>query len=561
MADHAGKVDKEVMHWADQVAEKVRERVERNPQLKAIVEKQGYLIYDEKTPSGKIHVGSGRGWMIHDVIAKAMRDKGMNARFVLSSDDMDPFDKMNTELPKEYEQYLGMPFRNIPSLVKGYKSFGDYYFTQCVEKFEEYDIVADIESTGDLYFNGAFNPTIKIALDHAEKIQAIYARLYGDDSIGAKRLPFNPICDKCGKIGTTVALKWDAEKELVYYECQPDFVPWAKGCGHSGWKSPYNGGGKFPWKVEWAAKWPTKGVVCEFAGKDHFTKGGSRTCANAIAIEVFNYPPPYPSEGYKTGDGYEFFTIGGAKMSTSKGKGIGFVDMGEYVPPKILRYMLVRSRPHAVIDFDPYGTNDLILLYERYDQAERIYFGAEAATEQDVQKQKRIYELSHIGEIPKKMPLQIALGHASFVIQIGLSEDGAIDILKKTGHIPENISEEDLKPVRERLRFAKNWVENFASDDYKFTVQTHVPESLRAIIPTPERTALHHAAAYVKEHPRLTDKELHDYFYQNARECAIEPKDFFKIAYKVLINKERGPKLAAFVLSLGDQAIRLFESV
>ena len=81
---------KSALHWADAVAEEVIARVERNPQLKAVVEKNGFFVYDEKTPSGNIHIGSGRGWIIHDIIAKALREKGVNARFVLSSDDLLP---------------------------------------------------------------------------------------------------------------------------------------------------------------------------------------------------------------------------------------------------------------------------------------------------------------------------------------------------------------------------------------------------------------------------------------------------------------------------------------
>ena len=123
----------------------------------------------------------------------------------------------------------------------------------------------------------------------ADKIQRIYIELYGEDTPLAEKLPFNVKCPSCNRIATTVALKWDREKEKVYFECKNGVVEWAKGCGHKGWISPYNGNGKFPWKVEWAAKWPTKSVIVETAGKDHFTKNGSRTVACRIAVDVFDY--------------------------------------------------------------------------------------------------------------------------------------------------------------------------------------------------------------------------------------------------------------------------------
>ncbi|NOR85432.1 lysine--tRNA ligase, partial [archaeon] len=327
------KEEKTFMHWADSFALKIEERVKQDPQLQLIVKKKGYFVYDEKTPSGKIHIGAGRGWIIHDAVAKALRDRGLNAKFTLSSDDMDPFDKVPNYLDFEkYKQYLGVPFRNIPSPVKGYESYATYYFSLCTDKFKEFGIECDLASTGQDYIDGKFNNTIKIALDNAKKIQEIYARFSRKGSIGTERFPFNPICDKCGKIATTLVTAWDSKKEIITYKCTEDLVSWAKGCGHEGKKSPYNGGGKFPWKVEWAAKWPTQGVIMETAGKDHFSKGGSRSVAIAIADEVFDYPAPYPSTRTEPGDAYEFFTIGGKKMSTSKGRGISFDEMTNYAP-------------------------------------------------------------------------------------------------------------------------------------------------------------------------------------------------------------------------------------
>mgnify|MGYP001577289642 CR=1 FL=1 len=66
-----------------------------------------------------------------------------------------------------------MPFRNIPSPVEGYESYADYYFMQCIEKFSEWGIQAEIESTGRLYESGAFNDAIKIILNNAEKVKKI----------------------------------------------------------------------------------------------------------------------------------------------------------------------------------------------------------------------------------------------------------------------------------------------------------------------------------------------------------------------------------------------------
>jgi len=551
--------DAEVKHWADRIAEEVIERVNNSPLLQKVVKENpyGYMVYDEKTPSGTIHIGSGRGWVIHDVIAKALRDKGVHSVFVLSSDDIDPFDKMNKNLPPEFEKYIGMPFMDIPSPVPGYKSFADYYFQEAVSKFREFGIDAVLESTGEQYRKGAFNKTIKTALDNAQKIISIYKDMYGDETIGANRLPFNPICEKCGKIGTTLAYEWDPERELIKYKCLPDFVKWAKGCGHEGERSPYDGGGKFPWKVEWAAKWPTKGVVAETAGKDHFTKGGSREIACRIAVDVFDFPPPHPSEGYRTGPGYEFFTVGGQKMSTSKGRGMGFAESTVYAPASMLRFLLVKSRPSAVIDFQPYESNDLILLYERYDYAERVYFGRQEVDEKEKAKQKRIYELSHVGPIRQRMPPQVPFIHAATLVQIFSDEDEIIKNLKRTDHVYQDATEDEIAYVKDRLSFARKWVAEFAADQYKINMQDKLPEGLD--LTEQQKQALHTLAARMKQND-FTEQELYNEFYKITKdELGMNPQDFFKAAYLVLVKKERGPKLAPFLMTIREKAIELFE--
>ncbi len=546
-AEHREQDETTHFHWADQIALDVEKRVAANKTLQELVKKQGYFVYDEKTPSGCIHVGSGRGWIIHDAIAKALRKRGLNARFVLSSDDIDPYDKPNKELDASWDKYLGMPFRNIPSPFEGYESFGDYYFYQCAEKFEELGIEVELESTGAEYEKGTFNQAIKTCLDNYKKIQEIFIRYYGEDVDAAKKIPFSPICEKCGKIATTFAYAWDPEKELVSYECKD--IKYTKGCSYKGQISPYNGNGKLPWKVEWAAKWPSKGVVCELAGKDHFTKNGSRTIAIAISSEVLKYLPPYPSTETETGKGYEFFNIGGKKMSTSKGQGVPFKDITTVLPPHMVRFLLIRSRPNAVIDFDPNRDNDVIFLYDRYDQTERIYFGKEEANEREKLTHQRTYELSHIGAIPKKMPIQIPFRFAAVVIQTGMSEEGALEILNKLEYIPKKITGVNLHYVTQRLHNAKQWVEMYASDDYKFKLQDNVTVK----IDLPSKKALQEVAALLDKKPKIKDKDLHTAFYDICKALQLEPKQFFQDAYKVIINKDRGPQLANFILTIGKE--------
>ncbi|MCK4967533.1 MAG: lysine--tRNA ligase, partial [Candidatus Aenigmarchaeota archaeon] len=304
-----------------------------------------------------------------------------------------------------------------------------------------------------------------------------------------------------------------------------------------------------------AAKWPTQGVIMETAGKDHFSKGGSRSVAIAIADEVFDYPAPYPSTRTEPGEAYEFFTIGGKKMSTSKGRGISFDEMTSYAPANMLRYLLIKTRPRAVIDFDPIGTNKMILLFESYDKTERIYYGKEQIeNERELMHEKRVYELSHVGKIKKTMPPQVPFTHAAMLLQILPNMKSVIDSLKSTGHLASKLSKEDETYITERLDFVKNWVEKFAPEEYKFIINDKITDETKNALSDEQKKALLDLAIALEK--PLTEIKMVEQFKKIAENNNIKPKDLFGAAYLALLSKTRGPRLTSLITSLGQDKVR-----
>ncbi len=530
------KEQKEYTYWTDKVAEELQRRAKENKILQKVAKDRGYIVYDEKTPSGRIHIGSARGWIIHDIIAKSLRDRGLKGRFILSSDDMDPFDSLPVYIPKEkFEKFLGIPMRGVPSPEKGHDSYASYFFAQCTDLFDKWGIDAELESTADRYVKGDFNKTIKIALDNSGKIQEIYKKIYGK-SLGSEKLPFNPICEKCGKIGTTVAYEWDADREVVKYICKPDMVSWAKGCGHSGEITPYNGNGKLPWKVEWAAKWPTVGVMAETAGKDHFTKGGSRTVAVAIACEIFKYPPPWPSTCEDEGRGYEFFLVEGKKMSTSKGLGASFAEISQLFPPQILRFLLVKTRPETALDFKE---ENMPAVYNDFERHERIYFGSEDADEREKVNAKRVYELSVIGKIPKKKPSRAPFEKLIEFTKIA-PEEGRIGFIVKK--LKESGYNAKTGQVKESMPYVENWINDFETEDKKQVVLNQKGKLLiQNIVDMLEKES--------------SPDQIQTKLFEIIKSSGLQISEGFKLLYNIILNSDRGPRLGQYVVERGKEEI------
>ncbi len=346
------------MYWADSISEKVK-----NVYSKKIESGSQIIIRDEKTLSGRVHVGSLRGLSIHGIVEEVLKEQNISCKYLFEFNDFDPMDGLPVYLDKEkFLPHMGKPLCDVPSPDGIAKNYPEYFGNEFAGVIAELGFTPEFYRSSDIYRSGKYNSVIKTALENADKIREIYKKVSNSKKEDTW-LPLSVICENCGKIGTTKAKNFDGE--LVEYECG-DFVEWAKGCGHTGKVSPFNGKAKLPWKVEWAAKFSVLEVDVEGGGKDHSTKGGAREIADAISREVFKREPPLNIP-------YEFFNVGGKKMSSSKGAGSSSREVADILPPHILRLLLIQKDPKRTIDFIPDG-DTVPILFDTFDKLAENYF-------------------------------------------------------------------------------------------------------------------------------------------------------------------------------------------
>ena len=104
-----------------------------------------------------------------------------------------------------------------------------------------------------------------------------------------------------------------------------------------------------------------------------------------------------------------------------------------------------------------------------------------------------------------------------------------LDKVKKTFDLK---SKEDEEKLDLRLNCALNWLENYAPEDFKFSVQKEVP-----ILKLDKelKEALHKVADALAEDFK-DDVALHEKMYGIINDMGVKPGEFFKAAYQVLIN-------------------------
>ncbi len=268
---------------------------------------------------------------------------------------------------------MGKPLAHIPDQeTDGHASYARHHAKVFIDIFDGLGIRPDrYYWMSEIYPTGEMDPFIRTALDRAAIVRDIYRRVANVQHPDTWH-PLSVICENCGKIGTTIVTGWDGER--VAYQCRPNLVDWATGCGHTGWTSPFGGRAKLPWNLEWAAQWSLFGVTIEPSGKDLSTAGGSRDRSDAIAREVFEREPPLNVP-------YEFINIGGKKMSTSKGRGAAAHEIAEVILPEQLRFFFLRPKPNHAVDFDPDGTDAVPRLYDEFDRFAAATAGREVKGE------------------------------------------------------------------------------------------------------------------------------------------------------------------------------------
>jgi len=499
-----------------------------------------YVVNDAKSPSGPIHVGSLRGVVLHDCVARGLRERGAGTTFLYGFDDYDPMDSRPAALPAEFDRYLGMPLSEVPAPEPGAASYGRYYGLGFAAVWTRLGATPEVYWTSELYKSGRFNEAIRIALDRAEELIQIDREISGSQK--AERHPIQPLCEHCGKIGTTVVTGWDGR--LVSYECRPDKVVWAKGCGRRSRRSPFDGGSKLQYKAEWAAKWWILGVSVEGAGKDHMTKGGSHAVAASMVERVFGYRTPYPIP-------YEWFLVGGRKMSSSKGLGVPAGEIVEILRPELARFLMVRPHYRQQINFDPSGET-VPLLYDEYDRAAAAFFGETEATSASgadlLRDHARTFHYARVNGPPGRT-YRMRFAKVAYLMQMPAVNLEAAAAAEKGGPL----SPGDRAELQTRADDARRWLAAYAPEHYRFHVQATLPA---VILTDAQRRFLSRLAGVVAERDRWDGEDLHERIHALKNEMQIPAKDAFGAIYLVFLGKASGPQAGWFLASL-DRAFVL----
>ncbi len=533
-------------HWLDKVVDGIIKW-----QAKYKVEQ--LHVDDMKTPSGRVHTGALRGVLLHDLVAQVLRQRGLDPKSTYVFNDMDPMDGLPTYLDEAvFAEHMGKPLYKIPKPdleqcgidlsqtspaeladLQNAKNFAEIYAFDFIHAFRSLGCTQKIVWSHELYESGVMDPFIRTALNSVEKMRDIYQQV-AKYTLPERWYPFQVICPECGKLGTTLVTDWDGEQ--VTFECQPNKVTWAKGCGYTGKVSPFGGTGKLLWKVDWPAHWAAMGVNIEGAGKDHSSAGGSRDMANEECKQVFDITVPFNIP-------YEWILIRGAKMSSSKGVGTSAREFTKLFPPAVGRFLFASRNYEQVIDFDP-QTMAIPDLFDEYDQGARLAWGQE---EGDM-RLARAFQLAQIQGQEQQPSFLPRFRDVALWMQYP-DKDLAAEFIKVKG---SELTELELELLRDRQHYASIWLQHYAPAEYQFTPRAEMPEAA-ATLSVEQKAFLEQLQVMLSDSATVEAADLQQRIFDLAKQ-SIGPRPAFESIYLLLLGKKSGPK-AGWLLKATSQEL------
>jgi lysyl-tRNA synthetase, class I len=458
------------------------------------------------SPSGNIH--NLREVLVAEAVAKALKEKGAEVRFVFHADTIDPLRKIAPGIPESFEEYLGHSLSRVPDPEGCHVSYAEHFLTPFEEALREMEMDVEVLRSHELYESGVYTGVTREALENTGELREILQEVSG------RRMPehWSPYLPRAasGKLTGARILEHVPEESKVVYV---DEDGWEDAADYS------KGEGKLGWRTELAARWKALKVTFEPFGKDHTSRGGSTDTADRMSREVFGYPVPGRYE-------YEWISIKGqGAMSSSKGIVLLPKDLLRIMPPDALRKMMLGRDPARALELD-LGEG-----FPRFMDEYRAETG------------EPFVPFTHLVTVAQTVP--------------GASEGGAaLDLaarmLERGGYAE---AARDREKLRRNLAYARNWAEEWAPESMRLRVlDLSEAKETAASLDDEQRAYLREVSGRLG--PDLDGEAVQDLLYSTAVERGLKPKKAFAALYTVLLGKKSGPKAGPFIAGLPEEVVR-----
>ena len=510
--------------WIDKLAHELLEREKslgRNTDILRVESGLG--------ASGIPHIGSLGDAVRAYGVKLALENLGYKSELIAYSDDLDGLRKI-PEGMKDFglEEHIAKPVSLIPDPYGEHDSYGMHMSSILLEGLDKVGIKYEFRRAKDTYNQGLLKDQIHTILQNSSKIGDKIAELVGQEKY-QKYLPYFPVCAQCNRLYTAEAIEYIADEKKVKYRCHDAEIggKMVKGCGHEGEADITKDLGKLAWKVEFAARWAAFDIRFEAYGKDIMD---SVKVNDWVADEILQFPHPHHVK-------YEMFLDkGGKKISKSLGNVLTAQRWMEFGSPKSILLLLYKRITGA----RELGLEDIPSLMSEYNELEDIFFGRiKVDNPAKLTKSKGLYEYVNLLNPPKQSST-----HVNYRLLVELSkifkEDRKDRVMKKL--LDYGVIKNPEPEIEQLIEIAGNYSDEF---DEQEKTQIDLDETAKKAL----RILVEKLGG--DEEP----EDIQNTIYQIAKSNDVQPKDFFKILYQIILGTSRGPKIGPFISDIGRKQV------
>jgi len=513
--------------WYDKMAARIVERERKlGRSLDPVRTEMGIAA------SGFPHIGNLSDAARSFAVTLALREQGFKSELIAFADDKDGLRKVPAGLPKSLEQHLGRPVTDIPDIYGCHGSYGEHMTLLLLDALNQCGIQYKFMSGAEAYRKGLFNNEIKTILLNAKRIGEIVKEEVGQEKF-LEALPYFAVCENCGRVYTTKAYEFLPEENKITYRCEGMEVKgrWLEGCGHKGEVDYRKGDGKLSWKGEFAVRWKALDIRFEAFGKE---VADSVRVNDRICREILEWEPPSHAK-------YELFLDKSGKR-LSKSAGVVFTPQTwfKYGSPQSLMLLMLKrfvgSRTLDVTDIPAY-MNEL-------DYLEDLYFGKKMLRdERELAKFRGLYLYCWGMKPPSAPSTHVPYNMITFLAKMapkGSEENFIVETLQNYGYLQKNQNLDG--GLKKRVEYAFNWIRDF--EEIRETAVSLSDEEKKAI------TELISVLRVADEADKIQNA-----IFDTAKTYGVQPSNFFKTLYTILIGGPQGPRLGPYILAMGRQHV------
>ncbi|MFB5622087.1 MAG: lysine--tRNA ligase, partial [Candidatus Nitrosomaritimum yanchengensis] len=186
------------------------------------------------------------------------------------------------------------------------------------------------------------------------------------------------------------------------------------------------------------------------------------------------------------------------------------------------------------------GFEDIPSLMAEYNELEDIYFGKIKVDNQaKLTKSKGLYEYVNLLNPPKESSI-----HVNYRLLIELSkifkEDRTQRVMKKL--LDYGVIKNPQPEIEKMIELAGNYSDEF---DQQEKIEIDLDDSAKKAL------GLLSTALDAQEEP----EDIQNTIYQIAKSNDVQPREFFKILYQIILGTTRGPKIGPFITDIGRKKV------